>query len=284
MSNINARSIVPVDLNSVIYWNAVILAEFSEKLNDTEKMLRYNSIAKEWMDAITAVLWHDEVGAWLDYDLINNIKRDYFYPSNLTPLWTGSYPKEDKDKIVRLILKYLQTMNVMYPGGIPTTKEHTGEQWDYPNAWPPLQHIMIIGLNNTGDESAQRLAFEISEKWVRSNYKAYNDTIAMYEKVVCEHPSQSCVYLTLVFQYDATVPGGHGGGGEYELQLGFGWTNGVVMDLLNKYGHILQLEDVPLPPPAPAKQSAMINSPSSMGQVATGLLALMVSLTAGYIG
>ena len=30
--------------------------------------------------------------------------------------------------------------------------------------------------------------------------------------------------------------GGHGTGGEYDVQLGFGWTNGVIMDLLNMYG------------------------------------------------
>lgn len=163
-----------------------MLAEFNEYLNNTEKANYYNQIAKEWIEAVTAVLWHEEVGAWLDYDMHNSIKRDYFYPTNIAPLWTGCYDQTDKDKTVRLVLKYLQNKNIMYPGGIPTTVEHTGEQWDYPNAWPPLQHIMIAGLNNTGVEGAQRLAFEIAEKWVRSNYKAFKETDAMFEKVcVC---------------------------------------------------------------------------------------------------
>lgn len=114
----------------------------------------------------------------------NSIKRDYFYPTNIAPLWTGCYNKIDKDKTVRLVLKYLQNKKIMlHPGGIPTTLEHTGEQWDYPNAWPPLQHIMIVGLNNTGDTTAKRLAYEIAEKWVRSNHKAFKTTEAMYEKV-----------------------------------------------------------------------------------------------------
>lgn len=167
----------------MIYWNAVILAEFNQHLNRTEKVKIYKDIADQWLEAVTAVLWHEEVGAWLDYDLMNSMKRDYFYPTNISPLWTGCYPKEDKDKITRHVLKYLQTMNIMYPGGIPTTKEHTGEQWDFPNAWPPLQHIMVVGLYNTENEAAQRLAFEIAEKWVRSNYKAFSQTATMYEKV-----------------------------------------------------------------------------------------------------
>lgn len=40
----------------------------------------------------------------------------------------------------------------------------------------------------------------------------------------------------LFSQYDANILGGHGGGGEYVTQLGFGWSNGVVMDLLAQYG------------------------------------------------
>jgi hypothetical protein len=54
------------------------------------------------------------------------------------------------------------------------------------------------------------------------------------------HPN---INIFINLQYDATVPGGYGGGGEYELQLGFGWTNGVILDLLVKYGDRLTPED-----------------------------------------
>lgn len=167
----------------MMYWNAKLLSEFNQLLNNTEKANKYNSIAVAWMKAVTAVLWHEEIGSWLDYDILNEAKRDHFYPSNIAPLWTGCYNTTDKDNIVRSVLKYLQDKNIMYPGGIPTTVVHTLEQWDYPNAWPPLQHIMVVGLNNTGNANAVRLAYEIAEKWVRSNFRAFKDTNAMYEKV-----------------------------------------------------------------------------------------------------
>lgn len=81
-------------------------------------------------------------------------------------------------------MKYLEKTQIMVNlGGIPTTLEHSGEQWDYPNAWPPLQYIMIMSLDATGDSWAQDLAYEMSERWVRSNFKAYNETGIMYEKV-----------------------------------------------------------------------------------------------------
>ena len=36
-------------------------------------------------------------------------------------------------------------------------------------------------------------------------------------------------------KYDATRPGERGGGGEYNPQVGFGWTNGVVLWLLDTF-------------------------------------------------
>lgn len=80
-------------------------------------------------------------------------------------------------------MKYLQNKHAVAVAGVPSTLRHTGEQWDYPNAWPPMQHLMIASLNTTGDDHAMRLAFEISESWVRSNYKAFRETDAMFEKV-----------------------------------------------------------------------------------------------------
>jgi len=125
--------------------------EFFRELNMPQKSEKYKIIEEEWLEALTAVLWHDEVGAWLDYDIINEKKRDYLYQTNIAPLWTGCY--KEKETQVAKVIKYLQKTLQMdnYQGGIPTTLEHSGEQWDYPNAWPPLQYIMIMGLDNTND-------------------------------------------------------------------------------------------------------------------------------------
>ncbi|KAH1030103.1 hypothetical protein HUJ05_003228 [Dendroctonus ponderosae] len=264
LTNIKTRSIVPVDLNAMIYWNAVLLADFNNLFGNAEKARYYSDIAEQWIEATKAVLWHEEIGSWLDYDLHNQVKRDYFYPTNISPLWTGCYDKSEKDSIVRNVLKYLQNKKIQYPGGVPSSVEHTGEQWDYPNAWPPLQHMMIVGLNNTGDEYAVRLAYELAESWVRSNYKAFKEKDAMYEK------------------YDSTVFGVGGGGGEYEIQLGFGWSNGVIMDLLYRYSDVLTVDDPSLLLTS-SVQEAKVSS-SGISSITTALIALLVSLSAGFIG
>ncbi|XP_075219762.1 trehalase-like isoform X2 [Lycorma delicatula] len=272
LTNLRTRSIIPVDLNSIIYWNANLLAEFYKELDMGDKHSMYLKIAEDWLEAVTKVLWHEEIGAWLDYDVHNEVKRDYFYPSNIAPFWTNCYDVNKKDHYVSKVMKYLEKSQIMVNlGGIPTTLEHSGEQWDYPNAWPPLQYIMIMGLDLTGDNWAQDLAYEIAVRWIRSNYKAFNETNAMYEK------------------YDATVVGGHGGGGEYELQLGFGWTNGICMELLDKYGDRLTVEDhfTSLPAQTGASATGMAiqqASLSTVAQVLTGLLALIATFAAGCIG
>jgi len=40
----------------------------------------------------------------------------------------------------------------------------------------------------------------------------------------------------MVEKYDGVTPGVEGGGGEYDVQTGFGWTNGVMLHFLQKYG------------------------------------------------
>lgn len=219
LRDLKTRSIVAVDLNAILQWNAKIIAEFYRKGNNLEKAEYFENEAAKLLEAINKVLWHDDIGAWLDYDIINDKRREYFTPTNLYPLWTRSFNPENENTIAEKVLKYIADNGLdSYAGGVPNTFEQTGEQWDYPNVWPPMQHALIMGLDNLNNAEAKELAFRWAERWVRSNYMAYEETKNMFEK------------------YNALELGGHGGGGEYEIQIGFGWTNGVVMELLDKYG------------------------------------------------
>jgi alpha,alpha-trehalase len=125
------------------------------------------------------------VGAWLDYDLINNRPRNYFVGTNLSPLWTKCYHQNETKKIADKVLTYIEKLGLdSYPGGVPNTLYETGEQWDSPNVWPSIQHMLIVGLKNLGDERTDKLALKWAEKWVQSNHVAYKETNAMFEKVI----------------------------------------------------------------------------------------------------
>lgn len=92
-----------------------------------------------------------------------------------------------------------------------------------------------------------------------------------------------------MLQYNAIVFGGHGGGGEYETQLGFGWSNGVILDLLNMYGDRIQVEDNLLKDTEADDDYGDEDynssaSSSTFSQIFAGLLVLLVSLMTGFIG
>lgn len=90
-----------------------------------------------------------------------------------------------------------------------------------------------------------------------------------------------------VLQYDATVVGGHGGGGEYEVQAGFGWTNGVIMELLERYGSQLTAEErfnAVMSASMASDRPYADSGASVLSGVATALLALVATLAAGCIG
>lgn len=106
-----------------------------------------------------------------------------------------------------------------YPGGIPASMvPNSGEQWDFPNGWSPLNHMIIEGLRKSTNPEMQEMAFRLAQKWVLGNYRVYRATALMWEK----------------YDVAGTAPA-PGAGGEYRVQSGFGWTNGVILDLLSTY-------------------------------------------------
>lgn len=91
LTHIKTTHIIPVDLNSFLYGAARGLQEFKTLLGDLDGAKYYNQIANDLRDAIQAVLWNEHDGIWYDYDIHNAKQREYFYGSNMAPLWTDSY-------------------------------------------------------------------------------------------------------------------------------------------------------------------------------------------------
>ena len=102
---------------------------------------------------------------------------------------------------------------MLAPGGLRTTLVESGQQWDSPNGWAPLQWIAVSGLKRYGHDA---LARDIALRWIGTVEATYARTGLLYEK------------------YDIEARNA-GGGGEYTAQVGFGWTNGVTGDLMDAY-------------------------------------------------
>ena len=114
-------------------------------------------------------------------------------------------------------------------GGLATTLVTSGQQWDAPNGWAPLQWIAVIGLRNNGFPA---LAEEIATRWVAKTIAGYQQQAKLVEK------------------YNVTTTGGdEGGGGEYATQIGFGWTNGVLLALGSLYPDLKAAAEAAVPNP-----------------------------------
>lgn len=117
-------------------------------------------------------------------------------PTNLAPLWTGSFPTGDRKSIAKQILNYIEKNQLdIYQGGVPNTLTNSGQQWDFPNVWPPMQYILIEGLRNLGTRRSLALAYKWSARWIRSNYIGYENTHVMFEKVgfLCRYIYVICI-------------------------------------------------------------------------------------------
>ncbi len=196
-------NILPVDLNCLLYFMEKTIAKGYAIDGNTEQQEVFEAKANARKLAISKFFWNEETGYFQDY----NFKKSDF-TSEITlagafPLYFNLANKEQAEKTKSVLME-----SFLKEGGLVTTLDHSGQQWDAPNGWAPLQWIAAKGLLNYGYENEAK---EIMTRWLALNEKVYKNTGKMMEKYNVED-------LTLL-----------SGGGEYETQDGFGWTNGVAL-------------------------------------------------------
>lgn len=206
LSSIHTTEILPVDLNSLLYNLEMTIAKAHELNNDTEQATLFRQRADQRAEAILRLFWDPATGVFYDFDFVKNERTRRPSLAMMYPLFFKIAREGQADSIANNLV----TMQFMQPGGLLTTPVNTGQQWDAPNGWAPLQWMAINGLRNYGKGD---LAQQIKIRWMDINKKVYHNTAKMVEK-----------YNVVDMSLDA-------GGGEYPLQDGFGWSNGVMLRL-----------------------------------------------------
>jgi alpha,alpha-trehalase len=205
LATIRTQHVVPIDLNALLFGLETAIVRASEALYEHDTALRFSKVAKARRLALHRWLWSEDE-FFADYDLIENRTRDQLTAATLVPLFTGVATRSQAARIARATDRHL-----VGPGGLRTTLIETGEQWDWPNGWAPLQWIAFAGLHRYGH---RRLADKIARRWVETVDGEFQRSGWIHEK------------------YDVEQRRG-GAGGEYAPQLGFGWTNGVTAALID---------------------------------------------------
>ncbi|POZ19370.1 alpha,alpha-trehalase [Lelliottia aquatilis] len=207
LGTIRTTSIVPVDLNALLFKMEKLLAKASQEAGDTERANRYETLANARQKAIESHLWNEKEGWYADYDLKSKKVRNQLTAAALFPLYVNVASKERADKVARATASRL-----LKPGGVSTTTINSGQQWDAPNGWAPLQWVAAEGLQNYGHK---KVAMDVTWRFLTNVQHTYDREQKLVEK------------------YDVSTTGTGGGGGEYPLQDGFGWTNGVTLKMLD---------------------------------------------------
>jgi alpha,alpha-trehalase len=213
LSTIRTTDIAPVDLNAVMVHLERTLAKVYRLKGDMEAARRRQADADRRSEAIRRVLWNGEGGLFADYLLGEGKLSETLTAATAAPLAFGVASPEQAHAVAQTIRKRL-----LGPGGLDTTLAETGQQWDQPNGWAPLQYLAIEGLKAYSEPD---LAREIARRWIATNVGSYAALGVLAEKYDVARPP------------DAGA--GVGRGGEYGLQVGFGWTNGVLAALMAEY-------------------------------------------------
>lgn len=201
LASIRTTTIAPVDLNAFLHGLETAIAVSGDA--DAKK---YAERADARRDAMNRHLWSDDLGYYCDLDLVTQTIRPQPTAAGLAPLLSGAANHVQADACARLVAEQL-----LAPGGLRTSLIESGEQWDKPNGWAPLQWIAAVGLRRFGHEV---LADTIARRWIATVERVFARTGLIFEK----YDIETC---------------GVGAGGEYTAQIGFGWTNGVTADFID---------------------------------------------------
>lgn len=199
---------VPVCLNSLLYKAETDLAKMSALLGKGDEADEWRKHADDRKQKVTQYLWDSAKGMFFDYDFVTKTRSSYNFATTFFPLWAGLATDSQAKAVMNNLATFEQA------GGLAMSTTPSGAQWDYPYGWAPIQLLATDGMRRYGyNEEANRIAYKFLSM-VAENF--FRDGTIHEKYDVVKRSSQTDV----VAGYAANVSG-------------FGWTNGVFLELLH---------------------------------------------------
>ena len=245
LRTIETTDLIPVDLNSLLYHaerTIAALRRLRGQPGDADVATRFEGLAEARRQKLLAIAYDSATGFFYDVRWKSGERvTDRPTLAAAAPLYFGlATPEQGRAVAERLARDFLK------PGGFVTTLIPSGQQWDAPNGWPPLEWLTIQAVRRYGRAD---VADSASARWLTLNRRTYQTTGRMTEK------------------YDVVDLSRRAGGGEYPNQDGFGWTNGVALALGAQRSGIMR---IPLPPPITVPQILPAPKPPRGASVRSG--------------
>ncbi len=209
LRTLETTDLIPVDLNSLLFHaerTISALRSLRGRAGDADVARQFARAAEDRRRALLEAAYDPAMGFFYDVRWRTGERvTDRPTLAAASPLYFGlATPAQGRAVAARLEREFLK------PGGFVTTLIASGQQWDAPNGWPPLEWLTIEGVRRYGRAD---LADAARDRWLALNQRTYRATGKMTEK------------------YDVVDLRRQAGGGEYPTQDGFGWTNGVALAL-----------------------------------------------------
>ncbi len=205
LATIHTTDLLPVDLNCLLYNLEQTLSAAYRQSTFGEPGDYYAQKAEKRRKAVETYCWDHRQHFFTDYNAVLHKPTDVLSLAGVFPLFFGLATPEQAGHVHEHI-----RLSFLKPGGVVSSLRESGQQWDFPNGWAPMQWITHQGLLRYG---FAQTAAELRSRWLALNDKVFRNTGKMMEK------------------YNVVDTSLTAGGGEYPNQDGFGWTNGVYLAL-----------------------------------------------------
>ena len=204
----------PVCLNSLLYKTEKDLEQISQALGRNEDSPGWKRLADERKAKVEKYFWDEKRGMFFDYNFVKQDRSTYEYVTVFYPLWAGLATAEQAKAVLKNLSIFEQ------PGGLVMSPHETGGQWDFPYAWAPNQLLAIEGMRRYGfNQEADRVAYKFLST-VAENFRRDGTIREKYNAVT--RSSETAVTA-----------------GYHVNIVGFGWTNGVFLNLLHDLPQLL---------------------------------------------
>jgi alpha,alpha-trehalase len=201
----------PVCLNSLLFLMESETAELLENIPDKAgEAATWRGRAHERAARINELMWDEQGGLYEDYDFARRRRHRYPFLTTFYPLWAGIASPRQAARVAANLPMFERA------GGLQTSTSQSGDQWDAPFGWAPLQLIAVEGLRRYGYNAE---ANRISEKFlsmVAGQYRSRGTILEKYDVV------RRSAELNREIRF-----------GYHTNEAGFGWTNAAFTILLD---------------------------------------------------
>ncbi|KAK4647500.1 uncharacterized protein QC761_102050 [Podospora bellae-mahoneyi] len=276
LRSLNVLETIPVELNSILYQNEEIISCFLKQQGNETEAEKWAAQAKTRSQAMYDVMWNSTLWSYFDYNLTSASQNTFipvdedvraretgpappgqqvsFQIGQLFPFWTGAAPNHLKNNPLAVQRAYARVAAMLEEkaGGIPSTNYFTGQQWDEPNVWPPLMHVLMEGLlktpptfgeDDSSYQAVQDLSLKLAQRYIDSTFCTWYATGGSTFETPKLQGLAPEAKGTMFEKYSDNATNVAGGGGEYEVVEGFGWTNGVAIWAADTFGDKLKRPD-----------------------------------------